>query len=48
MTTVSVHVPATPVTVQVDMSTFHAPPDTRALAAQPGFRFVPDRARNGS
>jgi hypothetical protein len=41
-TTVAVHVAATPVTVQVDMSTFHAPPDTRALAAQPAFRFVPD------
>jgi hypothetical protein len=48
MTTVSVHVPRTPVTVQVDMTTFKAPPDTRALAAQPGFRFVPDRARSGS
>jgi hypothetical protein len=48
MTTVSVHVPATPVTVQVDMTTFKAPPDTRLLAAQPGFRFVPDKARSGS
>jgi len=46
-TTVAVHVPATPVTVQVDMSTFQAPPDTRALAAQPAFRFVPDAARSG-
>ena len=42
--TVTVHVPATPVTVQVDMSTFKAPPDTRLLAAQPAFQFVPDRA----
>jgi hypothetical protein len=42
LTVVSVHVPSTPVTVKVDMSTFKAPPDTRLLAAQPGFEFVPD------
>jgi hypothetical protein len=39
---VSVHVPSTPVTVTVEMPTFKAPPDTRLLAAQPGFEFVPD------
>jgi hypothetical protein len=42
-TVVSIHVPATPVSVRVDMTTFKAPPDTRLLAAQPAFRFVPDR-----
>jgi len=41
-TVVRIHVPSTPVTVQVNMTTFRAPPDTRALAAQPGFTFSPD------
>jgi hypothetical protein len=40
---VHIHVPTSPVTVQVNMTTFKAPPDTRALAAQPAFRFVPDK-----
>ena len=42
-TVVRIHVPATPVTVRVSMSTFEAPPDTRALAAQPAFTFVRDK-----
>jgi hypothetical protein len=42
-TTVRVHVASTPVMVQVSMTTFKAPPDTRLLAAQPAFSFTPDR-----
>jgi hypothetical protein len=42
-TVVRIHVPATPITVQVNMTTFEAPPDTRALAAQPAFTFVRDK-----
>src|SRR5262249_33106935 len=41
---IRIHVPSTPVTVQVDMTTFKAPPDTRALAAQPAFAFTRDRS----
>jgi hypothetical protein len=43
-TVVRIHVPSTPVTVEVKMTTFKAPPDTRLLAAQPAFKFVPDRS----
>jgi hypothetical protein len=43
-TVVRVHVPSTPVTVRVTMNTFKAPPDTRALAAQPAFTFERDRS----
>jgi hypothetical protein len=41
--TVRIHVPSTPVMVQVNMTTFKAPPDTRLLAAQPAFSFTRDR-----
>jgi hypothetical protein len=44
-TVVRIRVRSTPVTVRVNMTTFHAPPDTRALAAQPAFTFT--RHRNG-
>jgi hypothetical protein len=43
-TVVRIHVPASPVTVQVNMTTFSAPPDTRALAAQPAFEFIRDKS----
>ena len=36
------HVASTPVTVTVTMPTFSTPTDSRLLAAQPSFRFVPD------
>jgi hypothetical protein len=39
---IRIPVPATPVTVQVNMTTFRAPPDTRALAAQPAFEYLPN------
>ena len=42
LTVVPVHVAATPVTVSVTMDTFRTPTDSRSLAAQPSFRFVPD------
>ena len=42
-TVVRIHVPTTPVTVLVNMTTFKAPPDTRDLAAQPAFTFVRDK-----
>jgi hypothetical protein len=41
-TVVRIHVPSSPVTVQVNMTTFRAPRDARALAAQPSFEFVRD------
>ncbi len=40
---VRVPVPSTPVMVEVRMTTFKAPPDTRLLAAQPAFHFLPAR-----
>ena len=42
-TVVRTHVASTPVTVTVTMPTFSTPTDSRLLAAQPSFRFVPDR-----
>jgi len=41
-TVVRMHVASTPVTVTVAMPTFSTPNDSRLLAAQPSFRFVPD------
>ena len=42
-TVVRTHVASTPVTVTVTMPIFSTPNDSRQLAAQPSFRFVPDR-----
>ena len=41
-TVVRTHVASTPVTVTVTMPTFSTASDSRLLAAQPSFRFVPD------
>ena len=42
-TVVRTHVASTPVTVTVTLPTFSTATDPRLLAAQPSFRFVPDR-----
>jgi hypothetical protein len=43
-TVVRVHVDSTPVTVSVAMPVFSTADDSRLLAAQPGFRFIPDHS----